>query len=317
MGDTEGETRIAIGCQGGGSLTAFTAGALSEIIEQHGTEDLVAISGTSGGAMCATLAWDGLVDGDEARARANLRNFWTDLAANGFWEQWFNQLTVTYTSLKESGLPTPEVSPYDNPFSEWGRRQLGRLLTRYVEFDRPTGPESAHPALYLGAVDITTDRFRVFDHSELAVEKVLASASLPPLFPAMEIDGRYYWDGLLSENPPLGVLTDHHPDEIWIVQVNSPERAEEPRTITSIFDRRNELAGNLSLEQEVDFIEKVNAMVAADVIDDPAYKHIEVKRLVLEEQLSYAQKVNRDPAFLEDLFQEGQVVADEFLAQQG
>lgn len=193
---------------------------------------------------------------------------------------------------------------------------MRRLLEKYVDFEAAAerrGP--VEPALYIGAVDITEDRFRVFDGSEVTVESVLASAAIPPLFPAMEIDGRLYWDGLLSENPPIGVLTDESPTEIWVVQVNSQNRPDEPRTLKEISDRRNELAGNLSLNQELDFVEKVNSMIANGVIDDENYEHIEIERLVLDEAVGYASKLDRDVAFIDRLFDRGVAVADAFLEE--
>jgi len=310
------EKRVAIGCQGGGSLTAFTAGVLSEILQQRGGDEVVAISGSSGGAVCAVLVWDGLVVGDEQRAVENLRGFWHNLSARDPWDRWLNQMAVMHLSLKERGFPTPEISPYDNPFAVWGRRELRRLLEEFVDFDAFADRRGSNElAIYVGAVDITTDQFHVFEGSDVTVDSVLASAAVPPHFPAVEIDGRLYWDGLLSENPPLGVLTDDNPDEIWIVQINDPNQPEEPQSLSKIVDRRNELSANLSLNQEVGFIEKVNTMIANGSIDDESYSHIDIERILLNTPFPSVSKLNRDAVFLDDLFERGITAAELFLAE--
>ncbi len=136
----------------------------------------------------------------------------------------------------------------------------------------------------------------------------------------MHLDGGTYWDGLFSQNPPVRELADTAPDEIWVIQINAPERETEPTTVVEIADRRNELAGNLSLHQELHFIEKIDQLLAEGVIAPGGrYKPImvrviELSRSRLSAWLGPASKLNRDPAFIRELIEHGAERADEFLA---
>ncbi len=117
--------------------------------------------------------------------------------------------------------------------------------------------------LLVGAVDVLTGAFRAFDsrRDRISVETILASAAIPTLFRSVHLDGGVYWDGLFSQNPPVRELVDAQPDEIWVIQINPTRLDTEPRSAVEIADRRNELAGNLSLHQELHFIEKIDQLL--------------------------------------------------------
>ncbi len=136
----------------------------------------------------------------------------------------------------------------------------------------------------------------------------------------MHIDGGVYWDGLFSQNPPVRELPDAGPDEIWILQINPTRRPSEPKSMAAIRDRRGELAGNLSLNQELSFIEKINRLVEGDsegnkLAPGSKYRLIEVRRLEMESafDLDAESQLDRDPAFIDALLQHGQDQAAEFL----
>jgi NTE family protein len=178
--------------------------------------------------------------------------------------------------------------------------------------DAPTSP----PNLFVGAVDVAEGAFEVFEDGRGGVDALLASAAVPNLFRAVEVDGRPYWDGLFSQNPPIRHFVSHageKPDEIWVVRINPLATGGTPRSLADIADRRNELAGNLSLEQERHMIASVNALVARGVITDPTYKHIELREIALDLPLDLESKLDRDPAFLADLRTRGEEKAVEFL----
>ena len=115
-------------------------------------------------------------------------------------------------------------------------------------------------------------RFRAF-HSrreQITADMILASAAIPNVFPAVHTDGGTYWDGLFSQNPPVHELLDATPDELWVIQINPTARADEPKTVLDITDRRNELAGNLSLYQELHGIEVIDRLLAdGQLVDSP------------------------------------------------
>ena len=148
---------------------------------------------------------------------------------------------------------------------------------------------------------------------------MLASAAIPTLFRAIHVDGGAYWDGLFSQNPPVAPLLDDDPDELWVVQINPTRRDDEPRTTLDIADRRNELAGNLSLYQELASIEKIDQLLAAGTLTAASgYRQVAVRVLELTRSpvtglLGAASKVNRDVAFLRDLRRRGGEQADVFL----
>ena len=305
---------VAIACQGGGSHTAFTGGVLQHLLADD-DHRVVALSGTSGGAVCALLAWYGLLTGGAAEAGRLLERFWEANAATTLSGKLANAWLVGLARL-EGRVTLPTVSPYAYP--GFAGSAFTDLLTRHVDVDRlarlQESPPEDQPLLLVGAVDVLSGEFRAFSsrRGEITVNAVLASAAVPLLFRAVEERGRLYWDGLFSQNPPVRELPDAGPEEIWAVRINPRGRATEPRSVGDIADRRNELAGNLSLEQELYVIRKVNGW--ADRLGDP-YRRIEIREITLDLDLDLPSKLDRRPAFLRRLFDEGREQADAFLAR--
>jgi len=281
--------RVAIACQGGGSHTAFTAGVLKRLLgaqELAGVE-IVGLSGTSGGAVCALLAWSALLDNDPPAAGVRLEAFWADNSASTPLEQLVNAW-VLWAARLENLVALPAVSPYDTPTSVQVLSEFRAMLERRVDFDQLAVKTDqagvSGPMLLLGAVDVLSGDFRAFNsHREpITAEMVLASAAIPNLFRAVRVDGGTYWDGLFSQNPPVRELVDTRPDELWVIQINPGRRDREPRTVVEIADRRNELAGNLSLHQELRFIEKVDQLLEEGRLTaDGKYKQIVVRLIEL------------------------------------
>lgn len=317
----EDRTQVAIACQGGGSHTAFTAGVLRELLSQWQTREetfeLVGISGSSGGAFNALAAWYGFVTGDETRGIAILDDLWDDIAASNVADQLFNDWVTSYARLASTGFGLPQVSPYHSPAARWSQGQLADLLERHIPFTEiPVLCAAEVPNLIVGAVNVNAGEFVTFVNEDVTVDAVLASAAVPGLFEAVEIDGDHHWDGLLSQNPPVGDLLslpgDRTPDELWIVQINPQARPETPTSLSEIGDRRNELAGNISLNQELRIVERINEWIESGHFNHPEYTTTEVKRIELT---GYHQstKLDRDPDFLEQLAAEGEERAAAFL----
>ena len=323
MTDT-GRTRVAIACQGGGSPTAFTAGVLKRLLgaEELAGVEVVGISGTSGGAVCALLAWSALLEDDPAAAGPLLEAFWTDNSATTPLEQLVNAWVVWAARL-ESLVALPAVSPYDNLGSAAALEQFRRMLERRVDFGRfEVEADSSRPMLLVGAVDVRSGEFKAFNsrRDRISADMILASAAIPTLFRAVRVGDGTYWDGLFSQNPPVRELVDTRPDEIWVIQINPRAWDGEPTTMLEIADRRNELAGNLSLHQELGFIEKVDQLLDEGLLaGDGRYRQITVRlieltRPRLSRTLGSASKLNRDPAFIRELIAHGEARASEFLA---
>jgi NTE family protein len=297
--------------------------------------------------MCALLAWYGLLtDRSGGRTPAELLDdFWTGNAASEWWDILLNAAVVQTTRLG-GYVALPEISPYvferlrsltQSPARERldtaGR--LRQLLEQHVDFasiPELVQSDSASPRLLVGAVDVTSGEFRVFDSharpSEITPEALLASAAVPTLFEAVEISGHSFWDGLFSQNPPIHDLLssslkrDDKPDEIWIIQINPEAVREVPRTTAEIVDRRNELSGNLSLNQEVRFILLLNALMRRlrhehHVDLHPDFKEVRIARITISPELSSrldaASKLDRTPELIESLVADGERQADAFL----
>ena len=214
------------------------------------------------------------------------------------------------------------MSPADSPGAKWGKKELRELLESYVDFDAvPELLDGSEPSLFLSAIDVCGGTFEIFREQDLSSDAILASAAEPHLFEAVEIDGTHYWDGLFSKNPPLQDFmeaTDNHdPDEIWLIKINPQERAEVPRTMEGIDNRRNELSGNLSMNAEIRFIERVNDWINKGFLPE-RYTHTEIKRIRFpkDRKLDWRTKLDRDPKFLDRLVKDGEKQAKTFLENQ-
>lgn len=164
----------------------------------------------------------------------------------------------------------------------------------------------------------------MFCKTAVTARHLLASAAVPPIFRAIQVDGHHYWDGLFTSNPPIREFTDTafmptKPDELWIVQINPQGRDQEPGTLSEMVDRRNELSGNLALAQELHFIEKINQLVADHPSLRKVYQHIECKVVALPPfpGLDYASKLDRRPGLIDDLMAWGREAAPAFLSGAG
>jgi NTE family protein len=333
--------RVAIACQGGGTHTAFTAGVLKKLLaEKRGGYEVVALSGTSGGAICALLAWYALLKDDEAdtgeKAAELLDSFWKrDISARSFDARVLNNSIVWLNRASEATIGVPVSNPYHlphYPFSPaYWQNELRRMIEKNVSFEeideelvRPSSPK-----LFVSAVEALTGEFQVFRSHKpaedsgaegsvfndrrddgISVEAILASAAIPFLFEAVRIGEGVYWDGLYAQNPPIRHLTDLDPDEIWIVQINPEEISEEPKTTAEIWDRRNELAGNLSLNQELAFVRRTNDLVRNHGIEKPIVK---VHRIEMSLPLDASSKLDRSPGLIEKLMKHGEEQATLFL----
>ena len=301
--------RVAIACQGGGSHTAFTAGVLKHLLEEDRPFEVVGLSGTSGGAICAALAWQGLLlEGGTAA----LERFWTSNLADSFQEMWLNNIVVNVARASErSGVVN--VNPNGSPV-DWVRQELEREVAALFEPEKVAQAFSEEsPHLFVSAVNVLSGEFKVFQDLEVTTQALLASAAVPSLFQAVQIGDDYYWDGLFSQNPPLLSLIDTHPDEIWIVQINPKTRTKAPRSFAEITDRQNELTGNLSLERDVQFIERLNNLIVKGDLKGDNYRRVRIRRITMDRDLDYASKLDRRPSFIRELIDYGEEETAMFL----
>ncbi|MBJ7899167.1 MAG: patatin-like phospholipase family protein [Cyanobacteria bacterium RI_101] len=292
--------KVAIACQGGGSQTAFTAGALKALFA-NGVQDhfqIVSLSGTSGGAICALLVWYALKKGDETVWK-RLIEFWEDNTAQTLPEKLFNDFAIKTLELTSKGLvPQFNLSPSSPWVEAWfslttqGLRRrftdFRALLEAHIDFRELAawGVRPEPPVLLMGACNILTGRLHEFNSrlEPIKIEQILASACVPNLFPAVAIENAAYWDGLFSDNPPIDSLikqalvgAENIPDEIWVIKINPTTRDQVPAAPDDIADRRNELEGNLSLFQSLRQIEDFNNLFLAGAFREEFLASIDVK----------------------------------------
>ncbi|ELY42364.1 patatin-like phospholipase family protein [Natronorubrum sulfidifaciens] len=317
---TDEPTQVAIACQGGGSHTAFTAGVLRALLSEADWDDefeLVGISGTSGGAFSALAAWYGLVTADESAAVELLEAIWADMAANDYADSVLNQWVSLVSRFQSEGVGVPQVSPYYSPGSDWGQQRIRDVLERHIDFDAlPALCAYEEPELVVGTVNVSDGAFETFTNEDVTVDAVLASAAIPTLFEAVEINGEAHWDGLFSQNPPvkdlMSVSGERTPEELWVIQINPQERETVPTGLAEITDRRNELAGNISLNQELRTIERINEWIENGHFDHPEYTTTTIRRLQLR-GYHHSSKLDRDPEFLAELIEQGHTQGVAFL----
>ncbi len=314
-----GKISVAIACQGGGSHTAFTAGTLKRILKENDDRyEIVALSGASGGAMCALLAWYGLLTNDREKAIRLLDSFWKDVSASSFGDLLLNNWLI-WTSRLNDFIPMPEVSPYCYP--PWAQEYLRGILEKHVEFAKINelmNPGS--PDLFVGAVDVLSGEFKTFMNNDISVDVILASSALPEIFPAVEIGETLYWDGMFSRNPPLlSILrrANVKPDEIWIIHINPDtiEKYREPISIGEIRNRRNILSGNLSLHQEIEFIRMTNDWIRLGYLPGNGFKHVKIRFIQMLYEMDKTSKLDRSPSFIHYMMDYGEKQAGEFLDQ--
>jgi NTE family protein len=306
--------------QGGGSHGAFTWGVLDRFLEEPRLL-IDGISGTSAGAMNAAVLSDGYAEGGAEGARAALEKFWlrnAQVAAmySPFRRSPLDILMGTWT-LDNSPLyialdiAARLFSPYDmNPHAF---NPLRDILAESIDFSR-LARSPIH--LFVTATNVRTGRGRVFHNEEVTPDVLLASACLPTMFQAIEIDGETYWDGGYSGNPtitPLVRETEAH--DTVLVQINPVERVGAPRTARDIHNRLNEVAFNATLLKELRMIALMRKMSEPGKGEGAKWAEMRIHRVTSKalEDLGASSKLNAEWDFLCMLRDRGRQCAEDFL----
>ena len=238
--------RLNLALQGGGAHGAFTWGVLDQLLEDDSFE-FGWVSGTSAGAVNAVALASGLAKGGRVQARATLKAVWQaiekaqppDLTAM------YPFLSATVTSMAS------RMSPYE--FNPMGFDPLRNLLNNHIDFAglrRGTTME-----LLIAATDVATGRARLFRRHEMTVDTILASACLPTVHHAVEIDGQAYWDGGFSANPDIVTLATESPaEDTLIVVLNHAVRSKAPKTAPEIAAHMSEMTFNQPFLRDIELI---------------------------------------------------------------
>jgi NTE family protein len=315
---------VNLALQGGGAHGAFTWGVVDRLLED-GRLSFDAISGTSAGAMNGAALVSGMVKGGPEGARETLHRFWRAVARLARLSP--IQGTPLDQLLYGSNLDmspayawwdvaTRFFSPYDlNPL-DWS--PMREIVERLIDFDAIRTHCSQR--LFVSATNVHTGKMRVFSDKDITADAVMASACLPFMFQAVEIDGVPYWDGGYMGNPPLFPFyrtTDT--EDVLIVQINPIERKETPRSAREIMNRMNEITFNSALIAEFRAIDFVNRLIDDGKLKHggpDGYKKIRLHRVAADEalkDLSASSKFNADWSFLTALRDHGREAASQWL----
>lgn len=314
---------IDLALQGGGSHGAFTWGVVDRLLEEPWLQ-IAGISGTSAGAMNAAVLAHGWIEGQAAGAREALDRYWRAVSRAAAFSplqrspldrmlgRWSIDTSPAYVF---TDLMSRVLSPYDlNPF---GFNPLRKILVDSIDFARLA---EAPIKLFVTATRVRTGRGRIFRNGEITAEVLLASACLPTMFRAIEIEGEPYWDGGFAGNPtitPLVRETDAR--DTILVQINPVERAEEPRSAADILNRLNEISFNSPLAKELRMIALLRQVVDPGTGEGARWAQMKAHRIKSDMLAAFgaSSKLNGEWEFVAMLRDEGRRAASDFLDTHG
>jgi len=310
---------VDLALQGGGAHGAFTWGVLDRLLEEPGLR-IEGISGTSAGAMNAAVLADGHAAGGPQGARTALEDFWRRVSRGALFSpfqrspldvlmgRWTMDTSPVFLAFD---LAARMFSPYDlNPL---GANPLRGILAECVDFARVA---QSPIRLFVTATNVRTGRGRVFRNAELTPDVLLASACLPTLFQAIEIDGEAYWDGGYAGNPTITPLVrECASSDTLLVQINPIERPGTPRSAREILNRLNEVSFNATLLKELRMIAVLRQVANPGDCEGARWAGMRIHRIASAAMtdLGYSSKLNAEWGFLCMLRDEGRRSADAFL----
>jgi NTE family protein len=310
---------IDLALQGGGAHGAFTWGVLDRLLEEPQLQ-IEGISGTSAGAMNAAVLVHGHAAGGSKGAKAALENFWRRVSRAATFSpfrrtpldvllgRWTMDTSPIFLAFD---MAARVFSPYDlNPR---GANPMRDILAECVDFGNLA---QSSIRLFVTATNVRTGRGRVFRNTDLTPDVLLASACLPTLFQAIEIDGEAYWDGGYVGNPTITPLVrECASSDTVLVQVNPVERPGTPRSAREILDRLNEVSFNSPLMKELRLIAVLRQVANAGDCEGARWAGMRIHRIASEMmvELGYSSKLNAEWEFFCMLRDEGRRCAESFL----
>jgi len=322
-GEARDPVLIDLALQGGGSHGAFTWGVLDRLLDEPWLR-IDGISGTSAGAMNAVVLAGGFTVNGAAGAKSALNTFWRRVADAARFSpirrspldvvlgRWTLDTSPFYLAFD---LASRLFSPYDLRFA--GANPLHRVLADTVDFAQVA---RSPIRLFVTATNVHTGRGRVFRNAELRPDVLLASACLPTLFRAVEIDGEPYWDGGYSGNPTITpLIRECDSQDTLLVAVNPVERPGTPRSAREILDRLNEVSFNATMLKELRMMALLRQVADAGSSEGRKWAQMRVHLIASKvlAQLGASSKFNAEWDFLCMLRDEGRRAAAAFLTADG
>lgn len=316
--------RVNLALQGGGAHGAFTWGVLDRLLEEEEI-GIAEISATSAGALNAVALKAGWVAGGRDGARQALARLWdavsgqTGLVGEEL-RGWFAPFAPPLAMIEAFASANPAyqmaksvtgaLSPYE---AGLGHNPLQTLLDT-IDWDAIRAEEG--PKLHVAATNVRSGKIRVFAGAKITGDAVLASACLPTLFRAVEIDGEAYWDGGYMGNPALFPLYGSDSADVIIVHINPILRPEVPRSAEEIANRINEISFNATLLREMRAIDFVARLMDEGRLPEDQFRRLNIHSIADDAtmvQLGVATKVSPSPALVLRLFEAGQTAMSGFL----
>jgi NTE family protein len=314
---------VDLALQGGGAHGAFTWGVLDRLLEEPRIA-IDGISGTSAGAMNAAVLSDGFAQGGRDGARSALESFWRRVSDAALLSplrrspldillgRWTLDFSPAFVAMD---LASRLFSPYDlNPTAF---NPLRDILAASLDFGRLA---DSSVKVFVTATNVHTGRPRVFRNADMSPDALLASACLPTMYQAIEIDGEPYWDGGYSGNPTISPLVrECSAHDTILVQINPVERPGTPRSARDILSRMNEISFNAPLLKELRMIALLRQVADPGRSEGALWAAMRMHRITSDVMLGlgYSSKLNAEWEFLCMLRDEGRRAVDGFLAAHG
>ena len=312
---------LNLALQGGGAHGAFTWGVMDRLMGDKRLW-IDGLSGTSAGAMNATVLADGFIKGRRDGARAAIEEFWHRVSKAGFAnsiglgaterpaQSWNLDRTPYYTMFD---MMTRMFSPYElNPFDY---NPLRKIIDDMIDF--PALRTHEELKLFVTATNVKTCKPKVFHTPELTSAMLMASACVPLLYKAVEIDGEFYWDGGYMGNPTIyPLIHECKSHDVVIVQINPMNCRDLPVKARDILNRITELSFNSSLVREMRGVATITSLIDSGKLASDVYARVNFHMIEAPDELpslGVSSKFNTDLRFLEYLKEMGWKTADEWL----
>jgi len=312
---------INLALQGGGSHGAFTWGVLERLMADRRLH-IAGLSGTSAGAMNAVVMADGFIKDRRVGAIAAIRTFWERISKTGmfsgesikFWRSMTGRATLDGAPFYLMfDIMTRMFSPYElNPLDF---NPLLDIIEELIDFEEMR--RHSELKLFVTATNVRTGKPRVFTTPEMTAKVLMASACLPLMFKAVEIDGEYYWDGGYMGNPMIYPLVHEcDSEDVVIIQINPLRRDEVPISARDILNRLNEISFNTSIVREMRGFATITQLIETGQLNNHHYSQVNFHMIEAQDDLAEfgaSSKFNTDIDFLEDLHARGWRAAERWL----